>query len=140
MAYFSCTLSRAEKNFCITQCVLLAVVLALQHFQPYWHGSHSLIHTNHSSLTCLLNFKYPERQVARRLEALKRYDFDIQHRAEQHHYDDYALSWHPRAALECNYSQRQEKRGQMMQMAVNVHTGCRGWWRRSLVRSVDNWG
>lgn len=81
VAYFSRTPSWPEKNYCVTHHGLLAVVLALWQFRPYLHGSRFLLCTVHASLTWLMNFKNPEGQVARWLEALQRYDFKIQHRA-----------------------------------------------------------
>ncbi|XP_042073272.1 uncharacterized protein LOC121813519 [Haplochromis burtoni] len=75
VAYFSRALGRAERNYCVTRRELLAVVLAVRHFQPYLHGCRFLLRTDHVSLTWLLNFKHPEGQVARWLEVLQGYDF-----------------------------------------------------------------
>ncbi|KAK0136443.1 hypothetical protein N1851_027445 [Merluccius polli] len=54
--------------------------------------------------------KNPEGQVARWLEALQEYDFEIQHRAGRLHSNADALSRRPCAALECRYCRRQEER------------------------------
>ncbi|KAJ8357694.1 hypothetical protein SKAU_G00204880 [Synaphobranchus kaupii] len=81
VAYYSRALGKAERNYCVTRRELLAVVRALHHFRPYLQGSHFLLRTDHASLTWLLNFKDPEGQVARWLEQLQGYDFEIRHRA-----------------------------------------------------------
>ncbi|KAJ8333835.1 hypothetical protein SKAU_G00411540 [Synaphobranchus kaupii] len=81
VAYYSRALGKAERNYCITRQELLAVVRALHHFRPYLQGTHFLPRTDHASLTWLLNFKDPEGQVARWLEQLQGYDFEIRHRA-----------------------------------------------------------
>lgn len=120
VAYFSRSLSRAERNYCVTRRELLAVVRALQHFRPYLHGSHFLIRTDHASLTWLLNFKNPEGQVARWLEALQEHDFEIQHRAGRHHGNADALSRRPCEAVECRYCQRQEEQDQSMPAVTMV--------------------
>ena len=59
------------------------------------HGSRFLLRIDHASLTWLMNFKNPEGQVARWLEALQEYDFEIQHRAGRHHGNADALSRRP---------------------------------------------
>ncbi|KAJ8333758.1 hypothetical protein SKAU_G00410770 [Synaphobranchus kaupii] len=81
VAYYSRALGKAECNYCVTRRELLAVVRALHHFRPYLQGSHFRLRTDHASLTWLLNFKNPEGQVARWLEQLQGYDFEIRHRA-----------------------------------------------------------
>lgn len=58
--------------------VLLAVVTALHHFRPYLYF---LLRTDHASLTWLLTFREPEGQLARWIEALQSYDFEVQHQA-----------------------------------------------------------
>ncbi|KAJ8348856.1 hypothetical protein SKAU_G00274450 [Synaphobranchus kaupii] len=81
VAYYSRALGKVERNYCVTRRELLAVVRALHHFRPYLQGSHFLLRTDHASLTWLLTFKDPEGQVARWLEQLQGYDFEIRHRA-----------------------------------------------------------
>lgn len=77
IAYFSRTLSKPEKNYCVTRRELLAVVLGLRHFRPYLYGQRFILRTDHASLTWLLNFKEPESQLARLVEILQDCDFDI---------------------------------------------------------------
>lgn len=129
VAYFSRALSRAEKNYCVTRRELLAVVLAVRHFRPYLHGNRFLLRTDHASLTWLLNFKQPEGQVARWLEALQEFDFEIQHRAGKHHRNADALSRRPCALEECRHCQRQEERDQASPMVATIHVDQRteGW-------------
>lgn len=65
VAYFSRSLSRPQRNYCVTRRELLAVILGLRHFRPYLYGQKFLLRTDHASLTWLLHFKEPERQLAR---------------------------------------------------------------------------
>ncbi|KAG1963495.1 retrotransposable element [Pimephales promelas] len=71
VAYYSCSLSRPERNYCVTRRELLAVVLAVRHFRPYLLGTRFTLRTDHASLTWMLNFRQPEGQVARWLEILQ---------------------------------------------------------------------
>uniref|UniRef100_A0A3P9JWP4 ribonuclease H n=1 Tax=Oryzias latipes TaxID=8090 RepID=A0A3P9JWP4_ORYLA len=68
VAYYSCSLSRPERNYCVTRRELLAIILAVRHFRPYLLGTKFRLRTDHASLTWMLNFKQPEGQVARWLE------------------------------------------------------------------------
>lgn len=72
--YFSKTLQKAERNYCVTRKELLAVVLATKHFHHYLFGRQFLLRTDHASLRWLYNFKEPEGQTARWLERLQQYD------------------------------------------------------------------
>ncbi|GFX37059.1 retrovirus-related Pol polyprotein from transposon 17.6 [Trichonephila clavipes] len=65
IAYFSKCLSKPERNYCVTRKELLAIVKAVKHFHPYLYGRRFLLRTDHASLTWLLNFKNPKRQIAR---------------------------------------------------------------------------
>uniref|UniRef100_A0AAZ1X8S4 Gypsy retrotransposon integrase-like protein 1 n=1 Tax=Oreochromis aureus TaxID=47969 RepID=A0AAZ1X8S4_OREAU len=129
VAYFSRALGRAERNYCVTRRELLAVVLAVRHFRPYLHGCRFLLRTDHASLTWLLNFKHPEGQVARWLEVLQGYDFEIQHRAGRQHGNADALSRRPCMAVECRYCLRQEERAQeALWVATAQATASGGGW------------
>lgn len=95
IAYYSQVLKQAELNYCVTRKELLAVVKAVGHFHHYLYGKHFLLRTDHASLTWLLNFKKPEGQVARWLERLEQYQFNVQHRAGRKHMNADALSRRP---------------------------------------------
>ena len=106
VGYASRTLSKSERNYCVTRRELLAVVNFVKHFRPYLYGRHFTVRTDHSSLQWLLNFKEPEGQVARWLESLSEYDFKVEHRPGVRHGNADGLSRMPcrqcgRADQEC---------------------------------------
>ncbi|KAJ8349370.1 hypothetical protein SKAU_G00245000 [Synaphobranchus kaupii] len=82
---------------------------------------------DHASLTWLLNFKDPEGQVARWLEQLQGYDFEIRHRAGRLHGKADAFSRRPCAAQECRYCSRQEERDQVSPDVSVVSGDAEGW-------------
>ena len=92
IAYASRVLTKAERAYCITRRELLAVVTFIQHFRAYLLGRHFVIRTDHGSLTWLRSFRNPEGQLARWLEQLQEYDFDIVHRPGRKHLNADALS------------------------------------------------
>lgn len=110
ISYYSRSLNRPERNYCVTRRELLAVILGLRHFRPYLYGRRFLLRTDHASLTWLLNFKEPEGQLARWLETLQDYDFEIRHRSGRLHANADALSRRPCEAEQCRYCQRVEDR------------------------------
>ena len=65
---------------------------AVSHFHPYLYGWKYLVRTDHSSLQWLLQFKEPEGQIARWLEKLQQYDFNVAHGAINTHGNADALS------------------------------------------------
>lgn len=85
LGYASRTLDKAQRNYCVTRRELLAVVHFVRHFRPYLYGRKFTVRTDHSSLQWLLNFKEPEGQLARWMESLSEYQFDIQHRPGKKH-------------------------------------------------------
>ena len=85
LGYASRTLDKAQRNYCVTRRELLAVVHFVRHFRPYLYGRRFTVRTDHSSLQWLLNFKEPEGQLARWMETLSEYKFDIQHRPGKKH-------------------------------------------------------
>ncbi|KAK3104661.1 hypothetical protein FSP39_007335 [Pinctada imbricata] len=100
-AYASRTLSKSERKYCVTRKELLAVVHFVRHFRHYLYGRKFLIRTDHSSLRWLMHFKNPENQLARWLEILSEFDFDIQHRPGRQHTNADALSRLP--CKQCGY-------------------------------------
>ena len=66
-----------------------------RHFWAFLLGRKFRLHTDHGSLTWLTNFKDPEGQLARWLEQLQEFDFDIVHGRGKKHTNADALSRQP---------------------------------------------
>lgn len=107
IAYFSKSLSKPERNYCVTRRELLAVVKTLQHFNKYLIGRQFLLRTDHAALKWLLQFKNPEGQVARWIEQLQEYDFKTEHRSGKTHGNADALSRRP-CSEDCKHCVKQE--------------------------------
>ncbi|GFV82069.1 retrovirus-related Pol polyprotein from transposon opus [Trichonephila clavipes] len=95
VAYWSKCLSKPERNYCVTRKELLAIVKAIEHFHYYLYGQKFLLRTDHASLTWLMNFRNTEGQVARWIQRLNEYYFDIRHRKGSSHGNADALSRRP---------------------------------------------
>ncbi|GFU59508.1 retrovirus-related Pol polyprotein from transposon 17.6 [Trichonephila clavipes] len=95
VAYWSKCLSKPERNYCVTRKELLAIVKAIEHFHHYLYGQKFLLRTDHASLTWLMNFRNTEAQVARWIQRLNEYYFDIRHRKGSSHGNADALSRRP---------------------------------------------
>jgi hypothetical protein len=108
IAYFSRTLNKAERNYCVTRRELLAVVEAVKHFHHHLYGLHFTVRTDHGALNWLLRFKNPEGQMARWLEVLAAYDLEIIHRPGRQHGNADGLSRRP--CFPCDYCTRQEQK------------------------------
>ena len=102
--FYSKTLSKPEQNYCATRKELLAIVKAIEHFNCYLYGRKFRVRSDHSALRWLLSFKNPEGQMARWIERLQGFDFDIQHRPGRIHSNADALSRRPCGdnCLHCN--------------------------------------
>ena len=57
----------------------------MEHFSPYLIGKPFKAGTDHNALKCIKNFKQPKGQVARWIERLAVFDFEIEHRPGRHH-------------------------------------------------------
>jgi hypothetical protein len=51
IAHYTKTLKKTERNYCITQRELLAIVRTLDHFHKYLYGQEFHLRTDHSALT-----------------------------------------------------------------------------------------
>ena len=71
IAYYSRTLRKTERNYCVTGKELLAVFPAVGQFHHYLNGRKFLVKSDDASLQWLLRFKNPEGQTARRLQKLQ---------------------------------------------------------------------
>ena len=78
------------------------VVSMIKHFRPYLLGREFLLRTDHNCLIWLQRFKEPEEQLARWLEVLQVYTFEVVHRRGTLHDNADALSRHP--CVQCGRS------------------------------------
>ena len=88
-------MSKPERRYSVTRKELLAIVHFVKYFRHYLYGRPFLLRTDHGSLRWLFNFKEPGGQVARWIETLSSYDFEIQHRPGKQHGNADALSRKP---------------------------------------------
>jgi len=85
ISFASKTMTKSQRNYCVTKKEMLAVVTFVQHFKQYLMGRKFVIRTDHSALRWVMSFKEPENQMARWLEILSQYDFSIIHRKGRKH-------------------------------------------------------
>lgn len=95
IAYGSRPLTRPERNYCVTRREMLAVVVGIKYYKHYMSGKKFTVRTDHGSLTWLMKAKEPEGQVARWIETLSSYEFEIKHRPGRSHRNADALSRKP---------------------------------------------
>jgi hypothetical protein len=133
IAYFSKTLSKAERNYCVTRRELLAIVKTLEHLHEYLYGQQFHLRTDHSALTWLLSFKNIEGQTARRIERLQEYNFTSEHRQGRNHNTADALSRRP-CPEGCSHCQKIERRSESLKVRIITTAAADGWDRASLRR------
>ena len=80
IAYASKTLSKSQRNYSATKRELFVIVHFTQHFKNYLLGQHFLIITDHRALVWIYSFEEPDGMVARWIEKLRQFNFDIKHR------------------------------------------------------------
>ena len=96
VAYGSRSLNEHERNYCTTRLEMLALVTYVDHFRYYLAGCKFLLRTDHHSLKWLMSFREPEGQIARWLEPLQEYDFEVECRPGKSHCNADAMSRKPR--------------------------------------------
>ena len=74
---------------------MLALVDSLRHYRCYLLGKKFTVRTDHSALQWLRTFKEPSGHIARWIEQMAEYDFDIIHRPGKQHANADALSRYP---------------------------------------------
>ena len=72
-------MTKEERWYCVTGQELLAVVNFGKQHRHYLYGRRFLIRTDHGALEDLFSFKDPQGQMARWLQVLDTYDFEIEH-------------------------------------------------------------
>ena len=81
IAYASKTLSKSQRNYSATKRELFAIVHLTHYFKNYLLGQQFLIITDHRALVWIYSFKEPDGMVARWIEKLGQFNFDIKYRA-----------------------------------------------------------
>ena len=100
IAYASRSLNKAERKYCVTRKELLAIVNFVQHFRHYLLGRRFKIRSDHQPLKWMFNLRDPSGQVARWLEILSAYQFQVEYRPGKKHNNADGLSrrpWDPQA-------------------------------------------
>ena len=92
IAYYSKMHSPEEINYCVTRQELLAIVKALKHFRPHLYGRRFTVRTDHASLAWLIRTPHPTNQLARWLELLSEFNFELIHRKGLKHNNADGLS------------------------------------------------
>ena len=109
IAYYSKMLAPPERNYCVTRRELLVVVKAVKHFKPYLYGTKFKLRTDHASLRWLCRRHKPTAQVARWLEILSPFSYQLKHRAGKLHGNADGLSQRT-PCLDCTQCAAIEKR------------------------------
>jgi hypothetical protein len=77
LGYANRSLTKHERNYCVTRKEMLAVINFVRHVRPYLYRREFVVRTDHASLQWIRNFKEPESQVARWLQVLGTYQFVV---------------------------------------------------------------
>ena len=83
IAYSSKTLNKSQQNYSANKPELFEIVHFTQYFKNFLLGQHFLIIADHRALVWIYSFKEPDGMVARWIEKLGQFKFDIKHRAEK---------------------------------------------------------
>lgn len=103
IAYYSRVLSKSERNYCVTRRELLAIVDSLKSFHHYLYQQKFIIRTDHQSLKWLLSFKNLDGQLARWIERIQQYHFEIVYRNGNANKNADGLSRRPCNGSSCHY-------------------------------------
>ena len=79
IAYGSRTLCKAERNYCTTDPELLAVKYFMEYYKHYLLGRHFRVRSDHEALKWLFSLKEPKHRIARWIEVLSEFDFEIEY-------------------------------------------------------------
>jgi hypothetical protein len=113
ISYASRSLTKEERNYCVTRKELLAVMTFVKYYRHFLLGRKFLIRSDHRPLKWLFHLQDPTGQIARWQETLARYDFDLEYRPGNQHSNADGMSRRPEEELKppcggCKKCQRQE--------------------------------
>ena len=77
IAYASNKLDKSQQRYSVTRRELLAMVTFIHQFKHYLLGRKVILRTDHGALKWLYNFKDTQGQLARWIETLAQYNFEI---------------------------------------------------------------
>jgi len=118
IAYYSRILNKPERNYCVTRRELLAIVDSFKFFRHYLLGRKFLVRTDHVSLKWLMSFRELEGQLARWLERLQQFDFDVIHRKGLSHKNADGLSRRMCETENCQYCAKVERKSVLKQEGI----------------------
>jgi archaellum component FlaC len=112
ISYASRSLSKAERQYCVTRRELLGVIFSLLVHRQYLLCRHFVIRCDHSALTSLLKCREPLGKQARWMDLIAEFDFEIVYRPGLSHRNADALSRRPCAREHgCDPCMQCSKRG-----------------------------
>ena len=121
IAFASRTLSKSERNYCVTRRELLAIVEFVKQHRHYLQGTRFCIRTDHAPLRFVVQAKDPEGQLARWIDYLSTFDFEIQYRPGQRHLNADSLSRRP-CVVRCKWCKGWKSRERASFVDVGVQT------------------
>lgn len=92
IGYYSFTFSKTQINYTTTEKEALAVLMAVRYFRSYLDGKKFKLYTDHQALTYLLGLTEPKGKLARWINELQQFEFEVNHRPGNHLTDADALS------------------------------------------------
>ena len=133
IGYASRTLSSTERNYCVTDKELLAVVNSVQYYRHYLLGRQFLVRTDHQALKWLFSLKEPKQRISRWIETLSVFNFIIEYHPGVKHGNADAMSRCPdpqncqcedsdEVKLACGPCNKCTKKAQDMQSKYQLRT------------------
>ena len=92
IAIGSLTLGKSERNYCATNWELLAVKYFMEYYKHYLLGCHFRVRSDHEALKWLFSMKEPKQCIARWIEILLEFDFELEYWPGKKHGNADALS------------------------------------------------
>ena len=93
IAYGSQTLSKTERNYCVTDQELLAVWFFLEYYRQYLLGREFVVRSDHQALRWLFSLREPKDRIARWLETMSAFNkFPVEYRPGNKHGNTDAMS------------------------------------------------
>ena len=79
IAFGSRSLGKSERNYCATDRELLALKYFVQYYKHYLLGRKFVVRSDHESLKWLYSLKEPKHRIARWIEVLSEFDFELEY-------------------------------------------------------------